>query len=439
MRSIIKMILISGVVAALPSMLPVFQRVILLPLYIESNHQWAASLINRISALLLVPGKSVTYYFAPPHGHYFETGPLIAASLINFVLWFFAIFALLVRDQMRGRSNGPVSAEAEVAKAVEPTPETGRQTTPPAEQRGAISRRDFLRTGLGTGANLAIVSAGVYPVLVRPGWLTVRRVEVEIPGLAAALSGLTIAQFTDLHHDEWISIEHVRSAVDLTNSLKPDVVALTGDYVTSRNALIRPAVAELARLRPRLGTVGVMGNHDWWADPEETRRQFKAFEIPLIDNSRLFISTDGKLSADPPESGLCIGGVGDLWEGVVDAERAFAKVPASMPRILLSHNPDVAENSAVATGHVPVDLMLSGHTHGGQVRLPFIGAPVIPSAYGQKYAQGLIQGPACQVHVSAGIGMAGLPVRLGVPPEIVLLRLRAGSARNHVKFGMDNA
>jgi predicted MPP superfamily phosphohydrolase len=246
---------------------------------------------------------------------------------------------------------------------------------------------------------------------------------VPIDGLPQPLAGYSIVQLTDIHHDEWISIEQVRRAVDLANGLGADLVALTGDYVTSRGELIGPAVKELARLKGRSGVVGVMGNHDWWTDAKETRRQFRAYGIPLIDNDRLFVSPDRRLSEGVVPGGLCVAGVGDLWEDSVEPEKALAGVPPEMPRILLSHNPDVTEQDAIGAAEVRVDLILSGHTHGGQVRLPVVGTPVVPSAYGQKYAQGLVQGPACRVQVSAGVGMGVLPVRMGVPPEVVLIRL----------------
>jgi predicted MPP superfamily phosphohydrolase len=143
--------------------------------------------------------------------------------------------------------------------------------------------------------------------------------------------------------------------------------------------------------------------------------------IPLIDNDRLFLGPSG-LSGEPPAAdAICIGGVGDLWEAEIDAGRAFAGVPPSMPRLLLSHNPDAAE---VLPPDLRVDLMLSGHTHGGQVAFPVIGAPLAPTAYGKKYLGGLCRGPTCPVVVSRGVGITVLPVRLSVPPELVLITLR---------------
>ena len=117
---------------------------------------------------------------------------------------------------------------------------------------------------------------------------------------------------------------------------------------------------------------------------------------------------------------LSIGGVGDLWEDAVDFERALGGCPTGTPRLLLSHNPDVAEQLPAGAD---VDLMLSGHTHGGQVRLPLFGSPFVPSRFGDKYAGGLVRGPRCRVLVSRGVGATVLPMRFGVRPEIVLLTL----------------
>ena len=122
---------------------------------------------------------------------------------------------------------------------------------------------------------------------------------------------------------------------------------------------------------------------------------------------------------------MCIAGVGDLWEGAPDYHAALSGAPRAMPRLLLSHNPDAAEDSKFVTGNYRVDLMISGHTHGGQVWVPGIGTPIVPSKFGQKYASGLVKGPACDVFISKGVGVSGLPVRFGVPPEIVVFDLAA--------------
>jgi predicted MPP superfamily phosphohydrolase len=144
--------------------------------------------------------------------------------------------------------------------------------------------------------------------------------------------------------------------------------------------------------------------------------------VPLIDNARLFVTPQRRLVQGARE-GLCLAGVGDLWEDKCLYDKALGGVPGGMPRILLSHNPDVAEESQFLQSGYRVDLMLSGHTHGGQISLPVIGAPVTNSAFGQKYAKGLVAGPVCPVFITRGLGMTVMPVRVGVRPEISVIEL----------------
>jgi predicted MPP superfamily phosphohydrolase len=183
---------------------------------------------------------------------------------------------------------------------------------------------------------------------------------------------------------------------------------------------------ELAKLRPRIGTVAVLGNHDWWEDAPRICRAFAGTDIVLIDNDRRVLTSDRKL-VPTAEAGLALCGVGDLWEDSPDYHTALGGLPASLPRLLLSHNPDVAEEPGFVQSGLRVDLMLSGHTHGGQISIPKYGAIVTSSRFGNKYAKGLIQGPVCPVFVSRGIGVSAFPLRCGVPPEIVVLELRSAA------------
>lgn len=167
------------------------------------------------------------------------------------------------------------------------------------------------------------------------------------------------------------------------NGLDPDLVVLTGDYVNMSPEYIGPAVAELAALRPRVGAVAVLGNHDWWEDGPLTRREFARAGVPLLDNGRRVLTPDRQLVGEARE-GLAVCGVGDLWTDRPDYRRALDGLPQAMPRLLLSHNPDVAEEPALVNSGLRVDWMLSGHTHGGQIRIPTLGTPVVPSRFGQK-------------------------------------------------------
>jgi len=283
------------------------------------------------------------------------------------------------------------------------------------------SRRRFLRTA-SLGALGACAAAGGFGVLIEPRRLQVVRFKFPLRGLDPGLDGLRLVQLTDIHLGPWTTLEYVQGAVAIANGLEPDLILLTGDYVHRSPAYIEPVARALRPLRARIGIAGVLGNHDWWEDGRRVQRAFADAGLPLIDNSRRFVTRDRKLVEEASE-GLCIAGVGDLWEDEVDFDRALAGVPEAMPRILLSHNPDAAEEPGLLESRHRVDLMLSGHTHGGQVRIPLLGTPVVPSRFGQKYAHGLVQGPACRVLIPSGVGMTTLPVRFGVRPEIALIEL----------------
>jgi predicted MPP superfamily phosphohydrolase len=283
------------------------------------------------------------------------------------------------------------------------------------------SRRRFLTTGvrLATGGAAAGLA---YAFVAEPRWFTVTRRTFAVRGLPPSLDGLRLVQLTDIHHGPWLSLGYVREVVRACNALDPDLVLLTGDYILQSSVYARPVAEELARLRPAVGTLAVLGNHDWAEGRGVVRREFIDAGLPLIDNTRRVLTTDRELVEDAVE-GLALCGVDDLWRGKPDPRQALGGLPSGMPRLLLSHNPDVAEESNFVRSGLRVDLMICGHTHGGQIYVPGIGTPFVPSRYGQKYAQGLVQGPACPVFVCRGLGMATVPLRLGVPPEIAVIEL----------------
>jgi hypothetical protein len=273
-------------------------------------------------------------------------------------------------------------------------------------------------------ASAGVVAAGGvgYVTSVATRNYEITRRTIAIRGLPPELAGLRIVQLTDIHHGPWIPLSHVRGVVSATNELHADLVLLTGDYVHRSPAYIEPVAAVLGGLRARIGVLGVLGNHDWWESAPITRKAFAAAGIPLIDNARRFVTSDRTLAAEA-DAGLCIAGVGDYYEDRQLYGEALGGVPDAVPRILLSHNPDVAEDPAFLSSGLRVDLMLSGHTHGGQIYVPGLGTPGVPSRYGQKYASGLVQGPACPVYICRGVGHTVLPVRIGVPPEVAVIEL----------------
>lgn len=402
------------------SFYPLFQRLVLAPLYSVDAQSTTMSLLNRAAAIVILPGKVVVYQVAPPRFHFFTTGQMIAAIALNLIFYFLAFRGL--RFVWQNRASGAPGEATPAERENEPT-----SAGSAAQPASALSRRQFLARATSGAVGLGGFGLASYASVIFPGGIRVRKETVDVPNLPPSLDGLTIAQITDIHHDEWISLNHVRHVVNLVNDLAPDVVALTGDYVSATAARIPPVAQALSGLRPGIGTVAVLGNHDWWTSAELTQKCFREAGLPLIDNGRVFVTARRRFSWQLPpgdEPALCIGGVGDLWEDAVLPEQAFADTSPDMPRILLSHNPDVAEHTALLNSPHRVALMLSGHTHGGQVRLPFVGTPIVPSKYGSRYVQGLVQGPACLVNVSSGIGMAGLPVRFGVPAEVVLITLQ---------------
>jgi uncharacterized protein len=383
--------------------------------------------VNGLSRMLALPGLLFVQASGIRVGHHTSAAAWLAMLAVNVPFYF--VGALVIRWLWAGRYTSLTKKELKraakaKAKATAIPPDA---STPPKgpDVAQALSRRQVLTAGrrlvLAGGAGLF-----AYGFLVETRRFEVTRRSFPVRGLPQSLDGLVVAQLTDLHHGPFMSLSWIREVIATTNALSPDLVLLTGDYVHQSPQYIRPVVDALAGLKARIGVLGVLGNHDWWEDGEETQRQFARVGLPLIDNGRMFVSRERKLVSGGVE-GLCIAGVGDLWEGGPDYEAALEGVPPLVPRVLLSHNPDVAEaRGFVQSGH-RVDLMLCGHTHGGQVRVPGFGTPMVPSRYGQKYASGLVQGPVCPVYISRGLGTAIMPVRFRVVPEIALIELRAAT------------
>lgn len=302
------------------------------------------------------------------------------------------------------------------------------------------SRRRFLVETPWALAAAGGAAALVDGVFIEPWQFVTRSYRLRIQGLPAGLDGLRAVQLSDTHLGPRIHAAYIKSAVERAIALRPDLFLLTGDYIHNGPAFIEPA-AELFRplIATGLPVIGVLGNHDWYSDGRAVSRAMDAIGVRMIDNRRIWLDEGTRqVSLDQPRGGaLCIAGVGDLLTHYVDMAAALAGVREEMPRVLLAHNPDTAELAidrgpghrvsrrvvTLAGQGMRVDLMLSGHTHGGQVRIPLLGTPAIPSRFGQKYAGGVVQGPRWPVVVSRGVGMSILPIRLGVPPELVEVTL----------------
>lgn len=290
-------------------------------------------------------------------------------------------------------------------------------------------RRAFLANSAAGALGAGFVGGPAYGTVVEPWDLRVRRYEIPLRDLPAGLEGMSILHYSDPHLGPRIPASYIRRSVEIGLDLRPDLVVLTGDYITHDMSDIGPVADLMAAFvhQAPVGVVGVLGNHDWYGDGVAMQAALDRVGVRMLRNQRLWLDGQRRWSHSPLPNSLVFAGLADLSEDRVDVRAALGGLEDGVPRIVLAHQPDTAEIPELAGPDGPrVDLMLSGHTHGGQVRIPFLGTPGIPSNYGQKYAGGLIAGPRFPVLVSRGVGMSVLPVRVGVPPEIGLITLRRG-------------
>jgi hypothetical protein len=228
---------------------------------------------------------------------------------------------------------------------------------------------------------------------------------------------LRVAVLTDLHvGSPFDGIAKLRTIVDRTNAAEPDLICILGDLVIQGvvgGHFVAPEeiAAELRRLRAPVGVVAVLGNHDGWFNHDRVAAALTANGVRMLE--------DTAAKFDTPAGPVWIAGISDLWTGRHDIAAALAQVEDDgAPVLLLSHSPDVFP---LVPGRV--SLTLAGHTHGGQVRLPFVGAPVVPSQFGQRYAAGEVIEGDRRLFVATGLGTSILPVRFRVPPAVTILTL----------------
>ncbi|MCI0659480.1 MAG: metallophosphoesterase [Acidobacteria bacterium] len=274
------------------------------------------------------------------------------------------------------------------------------------------TRREVMILSAASMATLGVGCLG-YGALVREH-VEISRIEVKIDNLPAEFDGLTMAQMSDIHHGPYTGLEYINRCVEIVNSLSPDLIALTGDFTFAGANYIEPCSEALKGLKARIGVYSVLGNHDYYAGAGRVARALKNAGFDLLIDARDCIELRG--------AKLWLMGVDDFYYGTTDVYRLMRGLSLSEPKIVLSHNPDFIEEFAVAEKHI--DLMISGHTHGGQIRFPLIGAPQISSGYGQRYAIGMNRRNRMQVYTTRGIGTILLPTRFDCPPEIVLYTLR---------------
>jgi len=372
----------------------------------------------------------------------------LGASIIGWVPWLVAAWIILrLRARMIGRTRTPTPAAGLTMGTNAPRVSSLAMSDPP-EPAHAWSRRRLLVDGVGSAA--VVVGAGGYAhaTVLEPWSMRIREFTVPIKDLPPSLDGLVLSVIADLHYGPRVPASHVQSAIASAMSINADVDLFLGDYIHNGPTFMPRVLQLMQPLIARGRSIGIMGNHESYFGGFETNASLLADAgILMLENQAVVIrrpnTGDPRIApsitrldvnnANYANGGLVIAGVADLWTQSPDVENALARVENDVPRVILSHHPDVAECAALKSGEagrppVRADLMLSGHTHGGQVTLPLIGAPIVPSNFGQRYRSGLCRGPACPVIVSNGIGVSLLPVRINVPPEVLKITLQRAQA-----------
>jgi uncharacterized protein len=270
-------------------------------------------------------------------------------------------------------------------------------------------------------AGALAVAPLLWGLLFEPAMLRNEDYALQIPGWPAGCDGLRIAVLADLHvGSPFNGPDKLERIIELTEHADPDLILLAGDYVIhgvpgGKFAPPEEIAARLARLSAPLGVWAVLGNHDWWLDAPRVRTALESAGIPVLEDAATRIRAE--------QCDLWLVGIGDYWEGEHDVAHALAQVDDSAAVLAFTHNPDVFPDIPAR-----VSLTIAGHTHGGQVYLPLIGRPVVPSIYGERYAIGHVVEGGRHLFVSSGLGTSIVPVRFLVPPEVSVITVRAAPA-----------
>ena len=300
------------------------------------------------------------------------------------------------------------------------------ETNTPVPGKGKLTRRRFLALGL------PLAAAGTLGSVVGRGFeeaqgLTVRNLAISIPRLPPAFDGFAIAHLSDFHYHPIYTARPIIKGIREANKLNPDAVVLTGDFVTRPLFRLRrrtidnvheqaePCAELLSQLRPRQGTYAVLGNHDQNSKPALITASLEKYGIRVLRNQAVPVERNGRR--------IWFAGVDDALAGADDLPRAISGIPAKDTTILLAHEPDIADDVA----EYAVSVQLSGHSHGGQIRLPWTGPPYLPEL-ARRYPWGLRKVGDLSLYTNCGLGTIGLPIRWNCPPELTLVRLVRGPA-----------
>lgn len=264
---------------------------------------------------------------------------------------------------------------------------------------------------------LAGVALAVWGFFVEPDRIVVREEVIALDPRAEVFRGLKVVALADLHAGApHIKEEKIGRLVETVNAARPDLVVLLGDFVIQGvrgGEFMEPEViaAHLRGINAPHGVYAVLGNHDWWLGGERVARALTAAGVRVLENDVARIEKDGRV--------LWLAGLADLWTRRPDVEGTLRQVTDDAPVVVLTHNPDLFPDIPAR-----VALTLAGHTHGGQVNLPLAGRLVVPSRFGQRYAQGHVVEDGRHLYVTSGVGTSIIPVRFRVPPEVVVMTFK---------------
>jgi predicted MPP superfamily phosphohydrolase len=281
------------------------------------------------------------------------------------------------------------------------------------------TRRQFLYAAVAAGS-LAVAGDSI---LLEPNRPRIVRREFSLPRWPERLNGFTIALLSDFHFDPYFSLHPLHAAVAMVNGLRPDLIALTGDFVSvplfggdAKGALAaEPCAKVIHQMTAPYGLWAVMGNHDFNTDQPHVIHALQAEGIRVLENQSAAIERDG--------ARFWLAGVNDVLSRTADLSETLRRVPNGEAVVLMAHEPDFADEAS----KFPIDLQLSGHSHGGQVRIPLLPPLYLPTM-AKKYVLGIYQVGPLPLYTNAGLGTVGVPVRLNCPPEITLITLKCSGA-----------
>lgn len=263
---------------------------------------------------------------------------------------------------------------------------------------------------------LAFLGLLVYSVFIEPAMLGFTTHEIKVKGLPSEFDGFKIVQLSDLHVNRWYRPEHVRGLVRKVNALHPDLVVLTGDYVSRNKADCAPAGRSLSGLKAKYGVHAVLGNHDYWTDPDAVTEALRASGIDVLFDEKRKIVIGGQT--------IWLVGTDDEWEGEPDYDKAFEGLTSRDVCLAIAHNPD----AVLSMKGRPVSLLLAGHTHGGIINLPGSGPLLSISRLGRRCASGMFTANGVRTYVSRGLGTGPIAhIRFRCPPEVPIFVLRCGN------------